>query len=571
MKRGTYVLIIFLIFFVLIVATITSFMYFELAKPTKIRPNTYLEINLSGAVAERPLPDFMTTFFMGGDPLSMHDIWLNFQKAKVDRNIKGIILRIGLLQCDWAKINEIRDLVLDFKTTGKKTYAYIEEALDFDKEYFLATACDQIFLHPLGALIINGIGGHMPFLKGSLDKLGIEAEIEHVEEYKTAYNMFTEKGFTPSHREMVESIYESLFTTYVTKVAEARGKDEKEVLALLDKGYFHSENAKELGLVDKLLYEDQLEDLLKEGEKSVRRIGHSRYLKTKVSASGLNRGKKIALIYGVGTIHSGESMRGQTMGSSTVARWLRRARKDKTIAAVVFRVDSPGGSAVASDVIGREVALTKREKPIIVSMSDVAGSGGYWVSMDAHKIVAQPQSLTGSIGVIFGKFNLIKLYEKLGVTSEKITYGERADIFSTFRRLNQEERDLLKKEILWTYDQFTTKVAQGRQLTKEEVNDIGRGRVWTGQQAKEIGLVDELGGLSVALKIAKERAGISEEQSVRIVVWPKKTSLFESFFARSMARTKLFSNKNLDKLLRTLQILEKEHFLAIMPLIYATQ
>lgn len=226
---------------------------------------------------------------------------------------------------------------------------------------------------------------------------------------------------------------------------------------------------------------------------------------------------------------------------------------------------------MASDVIGREVALTKREKPIIVSMSDVAGSGGYWVSMDAHKIVAQPQTLTGSIGVIFGKFNLIKLYEKLGVTSEKIVYGKRADLFSTFRRLDPEERDLLKEEILWMYDHFTTKVAQGRQLTKEEVNDIGRGRVWTGQQAKEIGLIDELGGLSTALKIAKERAGIPEEESVRLVVWPKKTSLFESFFARSMAQTKLFSDKNLEKLMRTLQILEKERVLAIMPLFYATQ
>jgi protease-4 len=571
MKRGTYVLIIFLIFFVLILATIVSFMYFEFAKPAKVKPNTYLEITLSGAVAERPVPNAMTTLFMGGDPLSMHDIWLNFHKAKADKNIKGILLRIGMLQCDWAKINEIRDLVLDFKTTGKKTYAYIEEALDFDKEYYLATACDQIFLHPLSAMIINGIGGYIPFFKGSLEKLGIEAEIEHVEEYKTAYNMFTEKGFTPSHREMIESIYENLFSTYVKRIAEARKKEEKEILELIDKGYFNSETAEELGLVDKLLYEDHLEAILKGKEKSVRRISHNRYLKTKVSASGLTRGKKIALIYGVGTIHSGESMRGQTMGSSTVARWLRRARKDKSIAAVIFRVDSPGGSALASDIIGREVALTKREKPIIVSMSDVAGSGGYWISMDAHKIVAQPQTLTGSIGVIFGKFNLIKLYDKLGVTSEKITYGKRADIFSSFRRLSSEERDLLKKEILWTYDRFTAKVAQGRQLTKEDVNKIGRGRVWTGEQAKEIGLVDELGGLSTALKIAKERAGIPEEQSVRLVVRPKKTSLFESFFAMSMAKTKLFTDKNLEKLMKTFKILEKERVLAIMPLIYVTQ
>jgi protease-4 len=570
MKRSTYVLIIFLIFFVLILATIVSFMYFELAKPAKVKPNTYLEITLMGSVEERPMPDFLSTFFMGGEALSMHDIWLNFQKAKTDGHIKGIVLRIGLLQCDWAKVDEIRELILDFKSSGKKTYAYIEEALDFDKEYFLATACDQIILHPLGAMIINGIGGHIPFFKGSLDKLGIEAEIEHIEEYKTAYNMFTERGFTPSHREMMESLYENIFATYVTKVAEARGKSEEEVLALIDQGYFHSERAKESGLVDTLLYEDQFEDLLKDGEKSLHRIGHSRYLKTKVATSGLNKGKKIALIYGVGPIHSGESMRGQTMGSRTVSRWLQRARKDKTIAAVIFRVDSPGGSAVASDVIGREVALTKQEKPIIVSMSDVAGSGGYWVSMDAHKIVAHPQTLTGSIGVIFGKFNLIKLYEKLGVTAEKIAFGKRADVFSTFRRLSPEERDLFKKEILWTYDHFTTKVAQGRHLTKEEVEAIGKGRVWTGQQAQEIGLVDELGGLSEALKMAKERAGIADDESVRLVVWPKKTSLFESFFAGPLARTKLFSDKKLEKLLNSLQILEKERILALMPFIYAT-
>lgn len=570
MKRGTYVLIIFLIFFVLILATVVSFLYFELAKPVKVRPNTYLEISLMGAVEERPMPDLITTFFLGGDSLALHDIWLNFQKAKTDRNIKGIVLRIGLLQCDWAKVNEIRELIMDFKKSGKPTYAYIEEALDFDKEYFLATACDQIFLHPLGAMMINGIGGHTPFLKGSLDKLGIEAEIEHVEEYKTAYNMFTEKGFTPSHREMVESLYENLFATYVAKVAEARGKSETEVLALIDQAYFNSDQARETGLVDKLLYEDQFEDLLKNGDKRLHRIDHNRYLKTNVPSSGLTKGKKIALIYGVGPIHSGESMKGQTMGSRTVARWLRRARTDKTIAAVIFRVDSPGGSAVASDVIGREVALTKQEKPIVVSMSDVAGSGGYWVSMDAHKIVAHPQTLTGSIGVIFGKFNMIKLYEKLGVTAEKIAYGKRADIFSSFRKLSPEERALLKKEILWTYDRFTSKVAHGRHLTKEEVNAIGRGRVWTGQQAKEIGLVDELGGLSEALKLAKERAGIAEEENIRLVVWPKKTSLLESFMAGPLARIKIFSDKNLEKIWSTLQILENEHILALMPSVLGT-
>jgi len=564
MRRGKYVLIIFLIFFVLILATVVSLFIYELGKPPTVKARSYLELRLAGPIQERAAPDFFMSFFTGTQPLSMHDIWMNIQKAKVDSRIRCLVLQVGMLQCDWAKINEIREAVLDFRESGKKAYIYIEEAPEFDKEYYLATACDRIILHPLGWLGINGIGGYIPFFKRALDKLGIEAEIEHIEEYKTAYNMFTEEGFTPAHKEMMESLYSDLYSYYVRGIAEARGKTEAEIRRLIDKGSFLGDQALEAGLVDNLLYWDEFEDLLKDKGRKLSRITDQQYSKIKPASLGLYRGKKIALIYGMGPIHTGESAY-QTMGGSTIARYLRRARKDKTVAAVVFRVDSPGGSAIGSDVIWREVFLTKKEKPLIVSMSDVAGSGGYWVSMAADKIVAQPQTLTGSIGVISGKFSMARLYDKLGITAEKIAYGNKADMFSTHRKLTPEEKALLRKEILWIYDRFLSKVAEGRNLSKEEVDRIGKGRVWTGSQAKERGLVDEIGGLSRAIELAKELAGIPAEDGVSLLVLPRKISFWDIFIGRLATAKKSTIHPEMEKWLSAFELLEKEKILAIMP------
>lgn len=564
MKRGSYVLIIFLIFFFLFLVAIASFLYFEFGKPPTVKANSYLEINLSGEIQEKAYPDPLTSLLAGRKPLSIYDIWMNLRKAKVDNRIKTLVLRLGYLQCDWAKVEEIREMILDFRTSGKKAYAYIEEALDFDKEYYLATACDKIILHPLGSLIINGIGGNTPFVKNALDKLGIKAEFEHVEEFKTAYNMFTEEGFTPAHKQMMESLYESIFSHYTRGIAEARGKSEEEIRAIIDHAYYQGEKALESGLVDELLFADQLEDLLHKDEKKIHKISYATYLKTKPSSLGLNQGKKVAIIYGIGPIHTGEGLY-STMGSTTVARWIKKIRMDSSIVAVVFRVDSPGGSAVASDIIWREVVLTKEKKPFVVSMSDVAGSGGYWVSMAAHKIVVQPQTFTGSIGVLSGKFNMEGLYEKIGITSEKLTYGKRADLFSTFRGLKPDEKELLKKEILWIYDRFVTKVAEGRNMSKEEVDRLGRGRVWTGSQAKDQGLADEIGGLSKALEIAKELAGIPPEEEVKLVVWPKKASLFDVIFGRGLVKVKSHTKTKIEKVLLALQTLGKEKIWALMP------
>lgn len=564
MKKGKYILIIFLIFSILIVVTIASFFYSQFGKPPTVKSHSYLEISLGGEIVEKSTPDIISTVLMMKPALAMFDIWRNFEKAKVDRRIDIVVLRLSNLICDWGKVNEIRDMILETRKSGKKVYAYINEALEFDREYYLATACDKIILHPEGILIINGIGGHIPFVKKALDKLGVEAEVEHVEEYKTAYHMFIEEKLTPAHREMLQSLYQSLFDHYVATAAAARDLSVDEFKQLLDHGFFQGEKAREKGLVDELLYEDEFQELLRKGKPKMHRISHEQYLRTSSSSLGLNRGRKIALIYGMGPIITGEGFF-QMMGSRTVARWIRNARLDKSIAAIVFRVDSPGGSVVASDTIWREVTLAKKEKPFVVSMSDMAGSGGYQVSMAAHRIIAQPQTLTGSIGVIFAKFNLTELYAKLGITTESIKFGQKADMFSTFRRATPAEKKLIKDEILYTYKRFVSKVAAGRKMETSEVDKIGKGRVWTGSQAKELGLVDELGGLNQAVAAAKELAGIPAEEPVRFVVLPRKISLFNMLFARRTSQLKFDIAPELGKILGVFKLLEKEAPWALMP------
>jgi protease-4 len=566
MNKRIPVLVLFLVLFVLAIAAAASYFFLQMGRPAVSVPaHAYLEIGLSGDIREIAPPDFFRDVVLGVRTLSVHDIWMNFRKAKADDRIDAVLLRLGMLACDWAKCAELRDAVLDFRESGKKVYAYIEEAPEFDKEYYLATACDRIVLHPMGWLGVNGIGGHVPFFKNALGRLGIKAEFEHVEEYKTAYNQFTEPGFTPAHREMMESLYGDVFEQYVAAVAAARKKTPDEIRALIDRGSFQGAGALEAGLVDDLKYEDELQDMFRSGGRRLARITSDEYSRVSPAASGLRPGRRVALIYAVGPILSGESM-SETIGGATLARWIRQAREDRTIEAIVLRVDSPGGSAVASDVIWREVFLAKKEKPVVVSMSDVAGSGGYWISMAAHKIVAQPQTLTGSIGVLSGKFDFSDLYAKLGVTSERLVFGKEADVYSTFRPFSPEEKTALKEEIGSIYGQFLEKAAQGRGMTRADVDKVGRGRVWTGMQAKERGLVDELGGLSKAIELAKGLAGLGRDEEPRLVVWPKKKGFWSSIFGRRIAGVSAGRLPSVEDAVRTLRIVEETRVWAICPL-----
>ena len=566
MKRSTYVVLIIL-FLVALGALGTFLVLIEDlgGRAVEIPARGYLEVPLAGPVEEIAPPDALLAFFLGRRPLAVHDFWSNLRKAKVDGRIEAVVLRLGLLECDWGKATEMRDIILDFRRSGKKVYALIEEAPDFDLEYYIATACDRIILHPLGWLGVNGIGGYVPFLKGSFDKLGILAEFEHVEEYKTAANMFTEKGFTPAHREEMESLSADLFDQYVSTAAKARGKTEAEFRALIDRAFFQGEQAKAAGLVDDCLYEDEVQALLRRDGRVVSPVRFDDYTRVKPAVVGLETGPgNIALIYAVGTIMTGESLP-PVMGGSTVARWIRTARNDASVKAIVLRIDSPGGSSVGSDVIWREVALARKQKPVIVSMSDVAGSGGYWIAMAATKIVAEPQTLTGSIGVLAGKFSIDGLLDKLGVTSDRLVFGEKADVFSPFRPFTTEERKILKDQILWTYDQFLARASEGRGLTREQVDAVGKGRVWTGRQAKDLKLVDELGGLTMAIGIAKKEAGIDADQDVRLAVWPRRRSFWQSLFERPGLGLDLKTAAGRTKILETARMMNQTRIWAVMP------
>ena len=289
MKKGRPVLILFLVLFLLFLAAGVSLVFLEVGRPPSIAASSYLEIPLAGPIEELAVPSPWMSLLPVARPLSVHDVWWNLKKARRDVRIKGVLLRLGLLGGDWAKCAELREAVLDFRKSGKPIYAFIQEAPKFDKEYYLATACDRIILHPLGWLGITGAGGVVPFLKRGLDKLGIEAEVEHVEEYKTAYNMFTESGFTPAHREMLESIVSDQFATYVRTIAEARHKTEAEVRSLIDEGFFQGTRAVEAGLVDELLYEDQVAALFSSGDRPARRVALETYARVPSLAGGPGR------------------------------------------------------------------------------------------------------------------------------------------------------------------------------------------------------------------------------------------------------------------------------------------
>lgn len=564
-KRFLWILLIFF-FFILIIALSLSYLFYKIgAKEAAVSSNSYLEIKLEGRLDDYS-PSIPFLEFFPERTVSLYDTWMNLRKAARDSRIKAVVIKFGMLEADWAKMEELRQSVLTFRESGKPVIAYFEESPEADKEYYLATACDRIFLHPLGWLGINGLAAYVPFFKGTLDRLGIKAEFEHIEEYKTAYNQFTESGFTPAHREMLLSIYEDIFNYYLKEIALARNKSPEEMRQLIDKGYFKGKEAVASGLVDELAYEDQIfQKSNLERYRELTRITNEKYAKVRPEGLGLNMGKKVALIFASGTIISGSAEQ-VALGSETFGRWLRAAVKDKSIEAIIVRVDSPGGSAVGSDIIWHELVKARAEKPVIISMSGLAGSGGYWLSLGGHRIIAQPQTLTGSIGVIAGKFSFEGLMQKLGLTADRLVIGKNADAFSIYRSFTPEERKILREEIGYIYEQFLERVATARNLPLEEVERLGRGRVWTGHQARELRLVDELGGLFQAMEAARELTGISPDTELRLAVWPARRSLWDLILGRKTELTGVGSTiELLSRFRKTMEIFSRARVWALMP------
>lgn len=445
------------------------------------------------------------------------------ERARTDPRIRGMVVIPQTTGAMWAQLQELRDELVKFRAAGKSLVVYFE--FGGAGEYYLASAAERILVMPAGTLDLSGLATYEVFFRGALDKIGVFPDMLQMGDYKTAANTFTERGFTPAHREMSRSLNRDMYDQLVRAIATGRNRDEAEVRRLLDEGPFLPEDAKAAGLIDDIAYDDQIDDA--PPVQGTRRFEGEDYIRSLSSG----RGDKVALLYAVGTIASGTSSfagaSGSVLGSDTFVEWVRKVRADSSIRAIVIRIDSPGGSAIASEVIWRELMLTREVKPIIVSMGDVAASGGYYMAVPAHAIVAQPGTLTGSIGVVTGKFVLQGALDKLGIGTGSVSDGQFAEIYSPFRTFSAAERAKVEEQMQSTYELFVKRVADGRESTPKDIDAIAQGRVWTGRQARELGLVDELGGLDRAVALAKEHAKLGADDDVNLVVYPPKRSLYD--------------------------------------------
>jgi protease IV len=530
-RRGFTVLFTVLGIAVFISIAGFALLYVLFGREPAVPSRSTLVLNVGGDLSEMEPAD-VVAYLRGGKRPTVRGVIDNLRKAKVDTRVRAVLLKpTGFTSPFWSKVQEIREAVIDFRKSGKPIYAYLEYG--GDREYYLATAADKVFLMPSSPLDLVGVATYQLFLRGTLDKIGATPDLHHIGTYKTAVNTFTQKGYTPAHREMDESLNRDLYEQIVRGIADGRKKHEGEIRALMDDGPVMPEDALRAGLVDDIAYEDQVDEKLRGGDRVTRMDGED-YARVSLTSLGLNKGPRIGVIYAAGAIAAGKSgfdpVNGAVAGSDTLIEYIRRARRDSSLRAIVLRIDSPGGSAAASDAIWRELTLARQEKtdrPLIASMSDLAASGGYYIAMPAQIIVAEPSTLTGSIGIFGGKIVTGGVYEKLGARIEATSVGKHAEINSPARPYSPDELKKLKEQLQAFYDQFVEKAADSRHTTPEKVDALAQGRVWTGRQAKQNRLIDELGGLDDAIAIAKQRAKIPAESEVELVVYPPRKSFYE--------------------------------------------
>jgi protease-4 len=534
-RRGIIIVlsIVGVVFF-LAVATVVLVIVVASRGPS-IPASSTLVIRPGGALREVAAGDLVGQI-VGRNEDTVQAFVTSLHMAKRDPRVTNVLLMPSTLDLPyWGKLQELRDAVLDFRKSGKKVIAYLEYG--GDREYYLASAADRIFLLPTSPLDLTGVASYELFLRGFLDKVGATPDFVAIGAYKTAPNQLTEKKMTPAHREMSEALNRDAYDQLVRGIATGRKKSEGEVRRLIDQGPFAPEDALRTGLVDELAYEDQLDDqvpALHIDKSDNHHVEETDYRRVRPSSAGIHPKSRIAVLYVVGAIVSGRSgfdpLNGETIGSDTLIEQIRRIKDDDSFKGVVLRIDSPGGSAVASDVIWRELTLLrdhKPERPLITSMSDLAASGGYYIAAASQAIVAQPGTLTGSIGIFSGKVALGGAAAQLGISNETVKNGANADIYSPFSPFTAPQREKLLDFMQSFYDGFVEKVADARHTTPERIDSVSQGRVWTGAQAKEHGLVDALGGLDTAVAMVKDRAHIPASEDVELVAYPPRLTFYE--------------------------------------------
>lgn len=537
------------LFFLIIIITV-SIVAGTTDKTVKVSDRSILEISLNNEIVERagknPIENFDFSSMKSSKSLGLYDITTAIKGAAKDDKIKGIYLNLSDIQSGIASLEEIRNALIEFKESGKFIISYGETYSQ--KAYYLATVADKIYLNPEGGIDLKGLNASIMFFKGTLAKLEIEPQIIRHGKFKSAIEPYILDKMSPENREQTMRYMGSIWNDMVKKMSESRKISESEINAAADNLLLQfPDEALKLKYVDGLIYKDELLDIFKtkvEAEKidDLKFVKLESYLNSDgAKASTAKTKDKIAVVYAVGEIAGGEGS-DKSIGSERISREIRNARLDENIKAVVLRVNSPGGSALASEVILREVILTKKVKPIVVSMGDVAASGGYYIACHADAIVAQPNTITGSIGVFGMMPNLQKLVNnKLGITIDQVKTNTHADYMNLFRPMDEFEYQSILRSIERIYDVFIGHVAEGRGVPKEYVDSIGQGRVWSGVDAKNLKLVDEIGGLDKAIEIAAKKANLEE---YRIQFLPLQKEFFEQLMEETqMAQVTLLQEE----------------------------
>lgn len=497
-----------------------------------IDSNSVLMLKLEGPITEVAAADMDIPFFDRASPPTMHELWTSIRAAATDNRIRGIALTPRGMGIGWAKTDELRAAIVEFRKSGKPVIAWLRSPNA--RDYYLATAADKIYLAEEDFVNLKGLAAELMFFKGTLDKMGVDVQIEHAGKYKDAGDMFSRTSATPETREVVNSMLDRIFGTLVQGIADGRKKTPDEVRALIDQGPFLAEKARSAGLIDGLMYEDQLIEELKKrnGGADLKKLNYRSYIPEALARSA--KGTSVALIAGDGAIGRGGSngfSDDDAILSEDFVKLLRRVREDNNMRGAIVRIDSPGGDALASDDILREMKLLSKKKPIVISMSDVAASGGYYIAATGDPIVAYPNTITGSIGVIYGKPNLKPLYDKIGISKEIFTRGRYAAIESDYGPMSEAARAKLREGIDATYQGFVRRVAEARRMKPEQVEPVAQGRAWLGSQGRERNLVDELGGFDKAIEVFRAKAKLGKDENIRLVPYPPRRSIWAKFLS----------------------------------------
>jgi protease-4 len=518
---------------VVLVVVIGAFAVASLrTKPAAIADGSTLILHLNGDVPETPPVDVTVSipFLQSKPAVTVEEVWSMLHRAASDSRIKAVVFEPEGASVGWAKMQEIRADLEQFRKSGKPLIAYLKAP--GAREYYMASACSKIYMSPVDLLTLKGVAFELMYFKNTLDKLGVHVDVEHAGKYKDYGDMFTRTSMSPETNEVMSSLADNIYGDLVNVIAKGRGKDASAIRATIDNGPFLAKQALASGLVDELRYEDEAFGELKTTlhQSELKKATEQEYVAAAPATTGGR--DKIAFVVGEGTITRGDPDSNGVSGLESEAfdKMLTRVANDSTVKGVIVRIDSPGGEVAASDDMWRAMNELHRKKPVVISMSDDAASGGYYMAMSGDPLIAYPGTITGSIGVVFGKPNLHGLYDKLGITKDFVSRGKFALIDSDYQSLTEPERMKLREGIDSDYEDFVGKVATARKKPVSVIEPLAQGRVWLGDQAKANGLVDELGGIDKALEMIKVKVGIPAGNQVSLVLYPPKRSIFDVLF-----------------------------------------